>query len=57
VSASRVDPVMTPSIPRDGGTVGSHLSEVVHSPSLSSSSEDEITSAGEGERPNCSRSW
>jgi hypothetical protein len=56
VSASRVDSVATPATRRDGGATGSHLSEVAHSPSLSSSYEDEFTNTGEGERPYCSRS-
>jgi hypothetical protein len=38
------------------GGAGSHLWEVVRSPSLSSSSDDEFANAGEGESPCCSRS-
>jgi hypothetical protein len=46
-----------PSARGDGGT-GSHLSEMVHSPSLSSSSsDDEFANIGGGESPCCSRSW
>jgi hypothetical protein len=54
---SRVGSVTTCSTPGDGGAVGSHLSEVVRSPSLSSSSKDEFTSTDGGERPSYSRSW
>jgi hypothetical protein len=49
--ALRVDSVMTPSTPGEGGAAGSHLSEAVLCPSLSSSSEDEFTSTGGGEIP------
>jgi hypothetical protein len=59
VPASGVDSAAAPSTLGDGGATGSHLSEVVRSPSLSSSSEDEFTIAGgggEGERPCCSHS-
>jgi hypothetical protein len=49
--ALRVDSVTTPSTPGEGSAAGSHLSEVVLCLSLSSSSEDEFTSTGGGERP------
>lgn len=54
VPASRANFAMTPSTPGDGGGMGSHLPEVVCSPSLYSSSEDEFTSSSGGERPYCS---
>jgi hypothetical protein len=56
VHASRFDSTTAPSARGDGGA-GSHLSKVVRSPSLSSSSEDEFANADEGERPCCSRCW
>jgi hypothetical protein len=55
VPTSGVDSTTAPSARGDGGA-GSHLSEVVCSPSLSSSSDDEFANAGGGERPCCSRS-
>jgi hypothetical protein len=54
--SSGIDSTAVPSARGDGG-VGSHLSEVVRSPSLpSSSSDDEFANAGGGESPCCSRS-
>jgi hypothetical protein len=54
--ASGIDSTAAPAALGDGGA-GSHLSEVVRSPSLSSSSfDDEFASAGGGESPWCSRS-
>jgi hypothetical protein len=55
VPASGVDCTAAPLARGDGGA-GSHLSEVVCSPSLSSSSYDEFANAERGERPCCSRS-
>jgi hypothetical protein len=48
--ASRVDSMATPETRGDPGA-GSHLSEVVRSPLLSSSLEDEFANTGGGERP------
>jgi hypothetical protein len=53
--ASGTNSTGTPLVHGDGGA-GSHLSEVVCSPSLSSSSDNKFTSAGGGENPCCSRS-
>jgi hypothetical protein len=54
--ASRINSTAAPSARGDGGA-GSHLSEVVRSPSLSfSSSDDEFANTAGGERPCCSRS-
>jgi hypothetical protein len=52
---STVDSMAATSARGDGGA-GSHLSEVVCSPSLSFSSEDKFANAGGGERPCCSHS-
>jgi hypothetical protein len=53
-AAPGVDSTVVPSA-RGDGDAGSHLSEVVCSPSLSSSSpDDEFTNAGGGESPCCS---